>query len=128
MTRWRPPSLGYRAFDEVLLTLAALWASKRSQVLAPHARLDNRQSHGRTASGAQWPLVLFVEHSLPLMLGGKRPFTIRGSSWRSQPGRHPFHRMGLGDDLIDVIAIDALKHAPLVSDTRGLDVCQDHWA
>jgi hypothetical protein len=36
--------------------------------------------------------------------------------------------MGLGDDLIDVIAIDALKHAPLESDTRGLDVCQDHWA
>jgi hypothetical protein len=46
---------------------------------------------------------------------------------RSQPGRHPFHRMGLGDDLIDMIAIDALKRAPLESETRRLDVCQDHW-
>ena len=34
--------------------------------------------------------------------------------------------MGLGDDLIDVIAIDALKHAPLEPETRRLDVCQDH--
>jgi hypothetical protein len=48
-------------------------------------------------------------------------------NWRPQRGRHPFHRMGLGDHLIDVIAIDALKHAPLVPDTRRLDVCQDHW-
>ena len=32
---------------------------------------------------------------------------------RSQPGRHPLYRIGLGDDLIDVIAIDALKRAYL---------------
>ena len=32
---------------------------------------------------------------------------------RSEPGRHPLHRIGLGDDLIDVIAIDALKRALL---------------
>jgi len=36
--------------------------------------------------------------------------------------------MGLGDDLIDVIAIDALKRAQLESDARGLDTRQDHWA
>jgi hypothetical protein len=35
--------------------------------------------------------------------------------------------MDLGDDLIDVIAFDALKHAHLESDPRRLDVCQDHW-
>ena len=47
---------------------------------------------------------------------------------RSQFGTHPLHRMGLGDDLIDVIARDALKHAPLETETRWLDGCQDHWA
>jgi hypothetical protein len=47
---------------------------------------------------------------------------------RTQPGRRPFHRMGLGHDVIDVIAIDALKHAPFESETRRLDGCQDHWA
>jgi hypothetical protein len=46
---------------------------------------------------------------------------------RSQLGRHPFHRMGLSDDPIDVIAIDALKRAHLESDPRGLDAHQDHW-
>jgi len=45
---------------------------------------------------------------------------------RSQPGRHPFHRMGFGDDLIDMVAIDALKPAHLESDPRRLDACQDH--
>jgi hypothetical protein len=85
----------------VQLAAVALWTSKRSQVLAPHARLNHRQSHGRIASDALRALVLFVEHALPL-------------SWA---GGHPFYRMGLGDDLIDVIAIDALKHAPLESET-----------
>src|SRR4030095_15984019 len=45
---------------------------------------------------------------------------------RSQPGRHPFHRMGFGDDLIDMVAIDALKPAHFESDPRRLDACQDH--
>jgi len=35
--------------------------------------------------------------------------------------------MGLSDDPIDVIAIDALKRAHLESDPRGLDAHQDHW-
>src|SRR4030095_7958355 len=39
---------------------------------------------------------------------------------RSQPGRHPFHRMGFGDDLIDMVAIDALKPAHLESIRDGL--------
>jgi hypothetical protein len=49
-------------------------------------------------------------------------------SRRLQTGRHPLHRFGLGDHLIDVIAIDALKRAQLGSDARGLDTRQDHWA
>jgi hypothetical protein len=32
--------------------------------------------------------------------------------------------MGLADDLIDVIAIDALKRAQVESDPRGLDTYQ----
>ena len=47
---------------------------------------------------------------------------------RSQPGRYPLHRLGHGDHLIDVIAIDALKRAQLESDARGLDTRQDHWS
>jgi hypothetical protein len=46
---------------------------------------------------------------------------------RAQPGRYPLHRIGFGDDLIDVIAIDALKRAQLEADARGLDLRQDHW-
>jgi hypothetical protein len=53
---------------------------------------------------------------------------LRFLNWRSQPGRYPLHRFGLGDDLIDVIAINALKRAQLESDPRGLDTYQDHWA
>ena len=49
-------------------------------------------------------------------------------SRRSQPGRTPLHRFGLADDLIDVIAIDALERAQLESDARGLDTHQDHWS
>jgi hypothetical protein len=47
---------------------------------------------------------------------------------RSQPGRYTLHRSGLGDHLIDVIAIDALKRAQLESDARGLDTRQDRWS
>jgi len=49
-------------------------------------------------------------------------------NWRSQPGRYPLRRMGLADDLIDVIAIDAVKRAQVESDPRGLDAYQDHRA
>ena len=48
-------------------------------------------------------------------------------NWRSQPGTHPLHRIGLDDDLIEVITIDALKHAHLEPDPRGFDARQDHW-
>ena len=35
--------------------------------------------------------------------------------------------MGLGDDLIDVIAIDALERVQLEADARRLDMSQEHW-
>ena len=38
---------------------------------------------------------------------------------RSEPGRHPLHRIGLGDDLIDVIAIDAIKQAHQPTTSNG---------
>jgi hypothetical protein len=36
--------------------------------------------------------------------------------------------MGLGYELIDVIAINALKRAQLEADARGLNTRQDHWS
>ena len=127
MTGWRQPGFGYGRFDEVLLTLVTLRAGKRPQVLVPHARLDRGQSHGKAASGAQRPLVLFVEHQAPLYVWCERsPGSMLDR--RSQPGRHPVHRMGLCNNLVDVIAHDALKNAPLESGTRRLDGCQVHWA
>jgi len=46
---------------------------------------------------------------------------------RAQAGGHPFHRSGFGDDLIDVITINALKRAQLGADARGPDLRQHHW-
>jgi hypothetical protein len=60
------PSLSHRAVDEVPLDPFAFRASKRSQVLAQCARLDRRQLHWRTASGALRALVLSVEHGVAL--------------------------------------------------------------
>ena len=45
---------------------------------------------------------------------------------RLQPGRHPFHRLGRSDDLIDVVTLDTLKRAHLVSNPRRLDLCEGH--
>jgi hypothetical protein len=36
--------------------------------------------------------------------------------------------MGFGDDLIDMIAVDAMKRAQVESDPRGLDTYQGHSA
>lgn len=47
--------------------------------------------------------------------------------WRTQAGTRPLHRIGFGDNLIDVIAIHALKRAKLEPDAPGLDMCQYHW-
>ena len=75
---------------------------------------------------------MFVENLFPADRLCRRLAPIqggcRGLNRRSQPGRYPLHRFGLGDHLVDVIAIDALKRAQLGSDARGLDTRQDHWS
>ena len=45
---------------------------------------------------------------------------------RLRPGRNPPHRRGLGDDVIDMIAIDALKCTQLETDAPGFDTLKDH--
>jgi hypothetical protein len=64
----RYPSLSHRTFDDMLLNPFAMWASKRSQVLAPHTRLNRCQPHRTTATGALRPLILFVKHGVALSL------------------------------------------------------------
>ena len=67
---WRLPCLGHGAFDDVSLHPGASRTTERSQVLAEGTRLNRRQFHRRTASRALRPLVLCVEHRLPLTIGG----------------------------------------------------------
>jgi hypothetical protein len=62
---WRSPSLCDRAFNDMPLDPLAVLAMKGSQVLAGMARLDCRQFHRRSASGALRSLVLSVEHVSP---------------------------------------------------------------
>jgi hypothetical protein len=45
----------------------------------------------------------------------------------SQSGMKPLSRGGLGDDLIDVIAIDALERAHLEPNPRRLYARKHHW-
>jgi hypothetical protein len=75
---WCQPSLSHGAFYDVPFNPFALRASKRSQVLAPRARLNRRQPHWRTASRALRTLILCVEHALPPQFGAL-----------SSPANHP---------------------------------------
>jgi hypothetical protein len=79
---WRYPRFSHSAVDDVPLDSLASWARKRSQVLARHARLNRRQPHGRTTSGALRALVLCVEHGL--LLRNQRSPAVPGSR-ASQP-------------------------------------------
>ena len=71
--RW---SLGHGTFDEVHLAAVALWASKRSRVLAPHAWLNHRQSHGVIACAALRALFSFIEHARTPCLAAGRLFAF----------------------------------------------------
>jgi hypothetical protein len=75
---WRYPSLGHRTLNNVPLDPFAVRTSKRSQVLARRARLNRRQPHWRTASGALRALILYVEHALLPQFGAL-----------SSPASHP---------------------------------------
>jgi hypothetical protein len=59
---WRYPCLHHVTFDDVPLNSLTVRASKRPQILAPHAWLNRRQPHGRATCGALRTLVLFIEH------------------------------------------------------------------
>jgi hypothetical protein len=91
-----------------------MWSAVAECREPPSRRSDGLRSPSAELGPLAWPL-------------GKRPPTEGDLNRRSQPGRHPLHRIGLGDDPINMIAIDALKHALLESDPRRLDTCQDHW-
>jgi hypothetical protein len=78
----RCPRFSHSAVDDVPLNSLASWASKRSQILARHARLNRGQRHGRTTSGALRTLVLCVEHGL--LLRNQRSPAVPGSP-ASQP-------------------------------------------
>ena len=79
---WRCPRFCHGAVDDVALDPLASWARKRSQVLARQVRLDRRQPHRRTTSGALRTLVLCVEHGL--LLRNQRSPAVPGSP-ASQP-------------------------------------------
>src|SRR3954447_7797895 len=94
------------AVDDVPLDSLASRASKRSQVLARHARLDRRQPHGRTTSGALRTLVLRVEHGV----------TSPESALASRPGfageptsRCGFEGVRCNDADLNVVALRAFE-------------------
>jgi hypothetical protein len=91
-----------------------MWSALAECREPPSRRSDGPRSPSAEPGPLAWTL-------------GKRPPIEGDLDRRSQPGRHPLHRIGLSDDLINMIAIDALKHALLESDPRRLDACQDHW-
>jgi hypothetical protein len=66
MRRRLRPGLGHGAFDDVPLNTLAYRATKDSQILTRAARLYRRQPHRRTAGGALWPLVLFIQQGFAL--------------------------------------------------------------
>jgi len=71
---WRYPGFSNSAFNNVTLNPLASRASERSQVMAQRARLNRRQLHRRTASGALRTLVLRVEQvSLPSVRNPELP-------------------------------------------------------
>ena len=101
----RYPSLGHCTFDYMPLNDLALWASERSQVLAPHARLNHRQLHRRTASRALRTWFCLSSMALP-------------SVWRSKFAGKPtgsffgFHRIDKLDKArVDVIASGTLERS-----------------
>jgi len=65
-----------------------------------------------------------VKHDVHLLSGGERARRYLNRCLKT--GRNPLHRFSLADDLIDMIAIDAMNRAHLKADQQRLDVSQDH--
>jgi hypothetical protein len=97
----------------------ALRASKRSQIVADIARLNRRQLHGRTASGALRTLVLCIEHAL-LLSDRRSEFT------REPTGRFRFQRVRRNDANLDVIAFGAFEQPLFETNRSRRDSLQHH--
>jgi hypothetical protein len=88
-------------FDDVPLNPFAIWAIKRSQVLAWSIRLNHRQLHWRTASRALRTLILPVEHGIA---------SVRRCEFSGKPtGRLRFEGIRCNDTYLNVIALGAFE-------------------
>lgn len=120
---WRYPRFGHGAVDNVPLNSLASWAGKRSQVLARHARLNRRQPHGRTTSGALRTLVLCVEHGLPLL---NQRSTGRPGFAREPTSRFGFEGVRCNDTDLNAIAPGAFEQPLLEADWPRQNALQHH--
>ena len=94
-------------------------AGKGSQVLAHMARLNRRQLHGRTASGALRTLVLRVEHCV--MPSVRYPeFTIKPT------GRLRLKGIACNDAYLNLIAFGAFEQPVFETDWTGCNALQHH--
>jgi hypothetical protein len=91
------------------LNPSAMRAGKEAQVLARGARLNRRQPHWRTASGALWALVLCVEHV-------RVPSARRHELSAEPTGRVRFVGIGCNDANLDVVAFRAFKQSVFETD------------
>jgi hypothetical protein len=95
------PGVSNGTLDDVDLNPSAVWAGKRSQILARAARLDRRKLHRRTAGRALRTLVLFVEHGVT---------SVRRSELSGKPsGRVRFEGVRRNDADLNVIAFGAFE-------------------
>jgi len=107
-----------------LLTLSL--KVKRNSAHSQRSRSWSPRSPGLNARGCS---TSGLTSALPVLAQGHRAREACRAclNRRPQSGRHPLRRTAFADDFIDVIAVDALKHAQLEANARGLDTCQDHW-
>jgi hypothetical protein len=70
---------------------------------------------------------MFVENLYSADRLGRGPRGIPESKPALAARKKSTSSKAFADDFNDVIAIDTLKRADLVSDPRGLSVRQDHW-
>jgi hypothetical protein len=101
------------------LNPSAMRAGKGSQVLAHMARLNRRQLHGRTASGALRTLVLRVEHCV--MPSVRYPeFAIKPT------GRLRLKGITCNDAYLDVIAFGAFEQPVFETNWTRCNALQHH--
>ena len=101
------------------LNTFAMRAGKGSQILAHMARLDRRQLHGRTASGALRALVLRVEHRV-------MP-SVRCPEFAIEPtGRLRLKGIRCNHADLNVIAFGAFEQPVFETNRTGCNALQHH--